>query len=349
MPRPLFGLTSLALLALIGGASTIRTDWRGAWGDSQDDGATQAALEDAFDSALVIREPAIHAWNALRYFGFGETLPGAVAGRDHWLFTDEEYVAPADFQARRTASVTLIAQAVARLEAAGSDVRVVLLPDKARVYPDKLQRPRPPLVEGRYAATMADLAQAGVEVVGALTALTDGRAVAAMFLARDTHWTPQGAQAVARAVAPHILSLTETRATFSTALGSPVAHEGDLVTFADAGMWSDALGLGPETIDRYTTTQAASEDLSAGLFGDIDIPAVLIGTSYSAVPTWHFEGFLKQESQTDILNLSTQGEGPFAPMQAYLAEVDAGRAPASVVIWEVPERYLTLDKETVDP
>ncbi|MEN0001344.1 MAG: alginate O-acetyltransferase, partial [Pseudomonadota bacterium] len=64
------------------------------------------------------------------------------------------------------------------------------------------------------------------------------------------------------------------------------------------------------------------------------------GTSYSAVPAFHFEGFLKQALSADVVNAAAIGQGPFKPMEDFLVTLDALTTPPSQVIWEIPERYL---------
>ena len=97
------------------------------------------------------------------------------------------------------------------------------------------------------------------------------------------------------------------------------------------------VGPADEAIDTFESTVNASADL----FGDAPLPVALIGTSYSAKREFHFEGFLKHALQADVLNASLVGQGPFAPMDTFLADLDALSTPPSLVLWEIPERFLT--------
>ena len=94
----------------------------------------------------------------------------------------------------------------------------------------------------------------------------------------------------------------------------------------------------------WAQTAEAVGDVSAGafdLFGT-DTPAsiALVGTSYSANPRWSFEAALKLALQEDVINHAEEGQGPVAPMHAFLERVDPV-APPPVVIWEFPVRYLS--------
>lgn len=339
------GPALIATIAAIGGMSFVEAKWDTALEADFEDGATQLALEESFNDGLIIRAGAINGWNAFRYAVFGETLPGAVPGKSSWLFTDEEYTTTSDFEARRAASILTIVETVDLLADYGSQTIVILLPDKARIEVDHAAKRRPNSVELRYDASIDDLRRAGVDVVDVRVHLLNARATDAVFLNRDTHWTPFGAQAVAAAVGPKIMTATDTRASFETMITDTITHEGDLVTFADAGIFNAMLGLGPEMVDIYTTTQAQNGAVALDLFGGTQVPVNLIGTSYSAIPTWNFVGFLKQESQTDILNLAEEGLGPFVPMENYLTELKNGGSGSELVVWEIPERYLTLGKD----
>ena len=78
------------------------------------------------------------------------------------------------------------------------------------------------------------------------------------------------------------------------------------------------------------------------LFAETPAPGIaLIGTSYSYNRTWHFEGFLSHYLGAEVLNFSAEGEGPFKPMQQFMAEGHmSSLSSLNTVIWEIPERYL---------
>lgn len=335
------GPVLMGAIALTGAWSAVKTEW--SLGDGFQDGATQAAWQDQFDEGLAIRTGAINAWGSAFWALFGQTSPGAVPGRDGWLFTDEEYQAAPGFEARLTQSLAQIAEAKAQVEGQGAALIIALLPDKARIMGDKLERPRAPQVAARYDALLNGLAARDIQVLDLRPALTEARAEAPVFLRTDTHWTPFGARTVARALAPALQELTPAPTAFETEQTELAEHRGDLMRYLPL-LAPDSAGFPAEPLPRFTTV-AGSGDLlggggGGGLFGDAPSPAILVGTSFSANPNWHFDGWLKQESGLDIINHADEGEGPFPPMERLLPQL--GDLSPPVVIWELPERYLTL-------
>ncbi|RPE71859.1 alginate O-acetyltransferase complex protein AlgJ [Pacificibacter maritimus] len=333
----------MAVIALIGAASLWQTDWQPAVSKPFEDGVTQPALEDAFDKGLIPRKTSIHLWNAFRYAVFSETLPGAVPGKDGWLFTDEEFETGHDYADKTQAQLMRIVEATRQLEGAGATVIIALLPDKARVMSEKLSKHRSPQVEARYDMALDYLTEKGIAVDDLRDALQLAKSGGDVFMRTDTHWSPHGAKQVANTIAHRIQTATTERTEFITEMTGVERNEGDLVTFVDSGQLSMALGLSPEPYETFVTTQTASVDAGLSLFDDTVVPATLIGTSYSAIQNWNFEGFLKEASQTDILNRAEEGRGPFAPMDDYLKQITSGEPVPQIVVWEIPERYLTVE------
>lgn len=333
----------MASIALIGIVSFFQTDWQSPLSDPFEDGATQTALEDVFDDGLALRKSSIQMWNVVRYAVFGETLPGAVAGKDGWLFTDEEFALGQSYDAVTQDKLRQIVDTTRFLEDRGATVIIALIPDKARIMPEMLTKQRAPQVEARYSFAMDYLTGQGIFIDDLRDTLQAGKAQGDVFMRTDTHWSPYGATLVANAIAPRIQAATTERTEFVTDTTGVDSNEGDLVTFVDSGFLSPMLGLSPELYNAYVTSQTASDDAGLGLFGSAVVPATLIGTSYSAIQNWNFEGFLKDASNTDILNLAEKGRGPFAPMDDYLEQITSGDPVPQIVVWEIPERYLTIE------
>jgi alginate O-acetyltransferase complex protein AlgJ len=93
------------------------------------------------------------------------------------------------------------------------------------------------------------------------------------------------------------------------------------------------------------TGGSTDNDPGNALFGDQSFPVALVGTSYSANPQWNFEGFLKEALQTDILNAADEGRGPFETMKDYLEDDSFATNPPDLIVWEIPERYLSVSYE----
>ena len=339
----LTGPLMMACIALLGGASALRTDWRSALSPEFEDGETQSRLEFAFSDALWWREPAISSWATIDYALFRQGAPGVVIGRDGWLFTDEEYRADPDFQARSAESIARIVETCAALRARGIRPLVLLMPDKARIMHEKLRLERPPQVEARYDEALSALRGAGLDIADLRAVLSRSDALTSPFLRTDTHWTPEGAAAVARHIAPQIAAATTPRTAFAATAGAPHQHSGDLARFVPTGIFDQLVGPGADPVAPQLITP---EPAGLGLFDDPPpIPAALVGTSYSADPTWNFLGALQYASQTDFLSFATKGEGPFLPMDRFVQSVDAGEITPQLVVWEIPERYLTLSQK----
>jgi alginate O-acetyltransferase complex protein AlgJ len=214
------------------------------------------------------------------------------------------------------------------------------------MYADKLPGyPLPPPVADRYDTALTALQSIPGVVVPdlrePLRAVRAGQPGEALYLRRDTHWTPRGAAVVAREIADDAAAVIPDdvpRTQFRTEWTGTERYAGDLLRFLPVGEWNGALGLVPEEIGQFTTEAI---ETSGGLFGDPVIPGALVGTSYSAGASWNFAGFLMEALELDMVNVAEEGQGPFAPMEAYLAGDTITAYPPRFVVWEIPERYLT--------
>jgi alginate O-acetyltransferase complex protein AlgJ len=202
----------------------------------------------------------------------------------------------------------------------------------------------PPTIDARYAAALDALAADGIAAPDLRTPMSAAAAAGTdMYLRTDTHWTPQGAQRAAAILAGVVIPLLDrhesSRTSFATEAGSRSVVSGDLLKFLPLGPWQ---GRGPAPDQVYqTVTKPAQSDADANsLFGELDIPIALVGTSYSVNPVSGFEGALKEAVDADVLNVAVEGQGPFAPMDAYLAGKAIDDPRPDILVWEIPERYL---------
>jgi alginate O-acetyltransferase complex protein AlgJ len=330
----------MVLAGAVGLWSAFQIDWRAQLGSGFVDGETQIGLQAAFEGAVIHRTVSINLWSSFRYGFLSEAAVGAVVGRAGWLFSDEEYLATPDFDARLEKSLDRIAAAQNALAQHDIALILALVPDKARIVADKLRRPRPQVVEARYAQALAGLLSRGVHAVDLAQVLARLPQGAPAFLMRDTHWTPAGAHAVARVLAPEIREATQLRSAFEMRATGTIENSGDLLAFINAGPIGPWLGLAPLQVTQFKVFPKAG---SIGLFDESpQIGTYLVGTSFSANEDWNFLGFLKLESETDILNMAQAGAGPFLPMEELLASDTLRKNAIRAVVWEVPERYLTL-------
>ena len=339
---------ALVLLSTAGFAAAVFTDGgggavRGVVADSAVagvlDGSIAAAIDDAVERAHPFRGIAVSAIAVPRYLLFRQGNDGVVVGRNGWLFTDEEIqVHPGDV-ARRRRRTAFVVDTVNALAGRGIATVVVAVPSKARVAAHLLPpRFRDIATDGDFPAFVGDLRSAGVAVVDAGGVLRPE-----LFFARDTHWRPDGAGAVAAAVAADVESRgwsSMERAAFTIRRDAPVSFIGDLRSFVPLGAVAGPLGLVDE---RYRPVTAERMDGDGGgLFDTPAVPVALVGTSYSADGRWGFDAFLKANLRADVLNLAEPGGGPFVPMASYLGGTTIDEVPPQLVVWEIPERYLTL-------
>jgi alginate O-acetyltransferase complex protein AlgJ len=300
-------------------------------------GGLTAKLDTVYRHSLPHRDPAIGMIGALRYLAVGEGRTGVIAGDDGWLFTAEE-VRPLTEDLDQ--SLARIARVRDRLEAAGARLVVVPVPGKLDVLVAQSDPETAKGIATLYDAFLAGLRRHDVPVLNARSALRGGAEAELSFFRTDTHWTPEGAEDVAQALAASgLVELGETEFDIRRSPGREFT--GDLVAFVTNEDLAPKIGLDPEVAIPFTATarvESADLDIFAGSAAGATL---LIGTSYSANPTFSFAEALKLALRRDVLNLAEEGRGPARPMLDYLASPDFRDAPPEVVIWEFPVRYLT--------
>ena len=309
------------------------------------DGTWTAEYQARYEEELPIRSFARTVWGVIRYALFREGEDGVLVGAGDWLFTTEEFAYHPDASRRMAESAEYIRSVRDRL--AERDIRLVVLivPAKARVYPEKLERYEyPSYLKNRYAAFCKTIRGLDIPVPNTLSILTSSKKEGFPFLRTDTHWSPYGVDMVARGVASEVQPILESesvrRKDYTRKPDDEVVHRGDLMNFLPLGPFTDTLGPEPDRVVTRTTVKPDGSE--GGLFGELTTPVVLVGTSYSAGNLWDFPGALEAALGVDILDSSTEGEGPFIPMRDFLTEI-GNRTDINfkVVLWEIPERYVT--------
>jgi alginate O-acetyltransferase complex protein AlgJ len=310
--------------------------WNGAW---------SAAYEADLNKGLGFRQFAIDTWGILDYALFKEGRDGVLVGRDGWLFTTEEFQKHPERNKGVQEKLELASEAKKILAEQNINLVVVLIPSKARVYSDKLGRYRfPSYNEDVYDSFARDLEALGIPVVRLFGPFNTAKEQQEVFLKTDTHWTLYGAKVAATELADVVtknnLLPSFGMTTFTTTSAkTPTLHKGDLLNYLPLGSLQERLGPAFDELKEQTT---ASKDAGGGLFGESTIPVTLVGTSYSANERWNFEGALKEALGTDVLNIADEGEGPVVPMQDYLGSQALKDTPPELVVWEVPERFLSV-------
>jgi alginate O-acetyltransferase complex protein AlgJ len=165
-----------------------------------------------------------------------------------------------------------------------------------------------------------------------------------MFLKTDTHWTAKGARVAATALAQALkLTMLELQPqSFRQKSGTTRKHLGDLLKFIPLASFTPQ----PTPDKLETPTVEGTQSVGSGLFGDSQVEVALVGTSYSKNQKFNFDGALKLELQTDVLNLALEGKGPITPMREFLKAIPEN---LKLVIWEIPERFLPITYPDVVP
>jgi alginate O-acetyltransferase complex protein AlgJ len=88
------------------------------------------------------------------------------------------------------------------------------------------------------------------------------------------------------------------------------------------------------------TIEETIKNEQGSLFGGSATAIVLTGTSYSLRGNFH--GHLQQVLSSKVLNTARDGGGFFQATSDYFKDEAFKTDPPKVIIWELPERFLTL-------
>ena len=252
-------------------------------------------------------------WGQTEFAVFHQGRKGVIIGENGWLFTAEEFSCPQNLDK----NFDYIDSVKNGFEKRRIKLIIVLIPEKARV----LKRDLPACRKNIYSEALSRYKNISTDLLPLMNEND--------FLKTDTHWTPNGARVAAGEVEKIAHGIKLPHAKFVTATGPDAARAGDLTRYVP----------GVAMTDRFKTF--TTEQQNANLLGNAPVPhVVLVGTSYSAMRQWNFDGFLKQALQADVLNMSDEGQGPFSVMKKYLDSAAFKAAPPRLVVWEIPERYL---------
>ena len=318
----LAGLAVIGLPALTAlEAPTLSTLANGQW---------TAQVDEAIKSHNLLQSIAVPLWTLGTWTLFHEGCAGLLADQQDVLYTTEELAHDIPIA---TGIATAIDRAT-RLQALlppNVNLVVVPVPDKVRVL---APFPLDPDQRSRYTVLVEALRGAGLSTVDLQAAFSTAPATS-LYLRTDTHWSPAGADLAAAAVAAAV-PLRGDQPCARTSEG-PTRIEGDLLHFLPLGPFADQ-GPAPDTI--FTGVCPPS---TGGLLDDSALPLILLGTSFSARADWGFADALHAHLSMDVLNLSEERVGPFIVADHILAAPPPELTDARLVIWELPERFLTLE------
>ncbi len=143
--------------------------------------------------------------NELSYQVLRRTTPASWLGKEQWIFIPERVreLKLEEWDELVRFDVAAIVEVNRGVVACGARLMVALVPDRARIYPDKAYRggKMPPGKAGFLPAMRASLAAHGVAVVDLTEAMATRRAAGEqVFYSDDHHWTSRGAETAALAI-----------------------------------------------------------------------------------------------------------------------------------------------------
>ncbi|HIP40080.1 MAG TPA: hypothetical protein EYG88_11975 [Desulfocapsa sulfexigens] len=300
-------------------------------------------METHYQDVFSLKDMATGLWAMLNYTIFNEGRNGVVVGKDEWLFSVEEYHLSSDYRKIWNNNLQLIVQQVQQLKKKGLKVLVVLVPEKADLYRNKLSKETMHNSIGLYHHTFQALADQGIHVVNVKEALN--KAIEQgdqVFFRTDTHWTIRGAQLAALETS-RSKYITPGTDIFTQKYTDNTTMSGDLTKFIPTGEVFSRFAPRPDSMQQVSIDKEVDE---MALFADIKQDTILIGTSYSADLRWKFADWLQYYFHKEVLNFSDEGTGPFQPMKKFIDNDLANEKDISFVIWEIPVRYLVMEPST---
>ncbi|MEP3348067.1 MAG: hypothetical protein ABJN34_03650 [Litoreibacter sp.] len=333
VPLTFFGYAAFANLSLFTGEAEKPVP------DALLNGEFTSEIDSLYRANLPHREPAVGLVGALRYLTLNEGRKGVVAGESGWLFTDEEFRDQDIALQGLSETLDWIVTIQQDLATYGTELVLVPIPAKIEFSQTPSHTDQITAIAATYDTFVSNTIQAGIKTVDTRSALESTELA---FFHTDTHWTIEGAAAVAESLSQSGLVQSGSDS-FERVPLAPLSFEGDLVSFVTSERLAPIIGLPAETVAPYAANPLSvdAQTGSLDLFGaDTAAPSVLVGTSYSANPNWSFLEALKLSLSQDIVNYAQEGRGPIAPMQDFLDKLDPANAPP-VVIWEFPIRYLS--------
>ncbi len=279
--------------------------------------------------------------------------PRVREGKNDWLFLNDELVVHQSRVLNTESRVKEIIEVGHQLANQGIELLIVLVPDKSRIESEYLgSQHRATVFSTRVNDFEKQLTHNEIHVINLTEPINNAKLGGLTpFFRTDTHWSEPGAEIAAKAVAKSIKAL---KITPSPAQSTQIVTQvdkirlGDLVKLAGIDWLPTSLQPMPESA-RHSSfrsepipSKAPSKKMD-DLFGDANLPnIVLIGTSFSR--TSEFTPYLEMQLNTKIGNFALDG-GDFAgSANAYFASPAFKDTPPKLIIWEIPERVIEMDR-----
>jgi hypothetical protein len=314
-------------------------------------------LENQSVVAKAVRPPTQY----LRYRAFRDTGEQALAGRKGWWFyrPDVRYLTERcpDQPAVKTGPRAAVSAIVAfrdQLASRGIHLLVVPIPGKPSIYPDMITiraTACDPRCHEHTRKVLDDLASAGVETIDLFEAFAKagpGSSGSDMFyLARDTHWTNEGARFAADAVARKLQSLNwvSPGSVRYDVRSVPVSRPGDVLRMLKCPA-IEAL-FPPEEVDCQ---QVVRQDNGQIYRDDPDSPVLVMGDSFLRIyerdepRSAGFIAHLARKLSRPLASIVSDG-GASTLVRQTLADKPAMLVGKKLVVWEFVERDIRFGME----
>lgn len=266
-------------------------------------------------------------------------------GKNGWLFRSQADL-KTDFGPKPDVYPMLFTF-LSKLERRGSKVLLVYTPSRGLVHSDELisNEYDKGLAQKNYIKALSMFRSIGF-IVPQLDRIFDSKSGKEFFFHRDSHWTPDGSRLTAELVAEEIKKdplYTQLKSKkFSTTLNGFNSQPGVIQLATSQLCHGDKFTY--EFFQQYIT-QPVDDDADSLIADNVDQPdIVLLGTSFSAMEKFNFDGFLKQYLGKDLLNLALSGGEDRGAWTEYLVSDTYQKKPPKLIIWEVPSQHSMSDK-----
>ena len=316
----------------------------------------EAEMEKTAWSAKALRP----AMQYVRFAGYGDLGEKALMGRDGWLFYRpgvtflvEPWPQTAAAPVPQDDPLEAIAAFRDALAERGIALLVVPAPGKPSVYPDRLSARAARThtdVHGPTRTFMDRLDEAGVSYVDLFTLYREARAAnadAQLYLARDTHWSPEGLRLAALAVADRIRGegwIAEGNVAYEEKVLT-IPREGDVLRMVGAPRVTAAFE--PEVVECMQVIDPATGE---SYRDDPASPVLVLGDSFLRIyerdepGSAGFIAHLARELKQPMASIVSDGGASTLVRQELQRKPDLLKGK-KVVVWEFVERDLRFGME----
>lgn len=217
----------------------------------------------------------------------------------------------------------------------GTELLVVYQPSRGLLHSDKLQpadsaRFDQEKARENYRATLARLRDLDIWVPDLASLLEAQAGQADYYFKGDQHWTPQGAERMARLVAATVRGIASLQdlpqESFTSQPSGLIGRSGSLQSAAQLACGT---GYPRQFVQGYVTRpQQPGEEPAAQV--------VLVGSGNGG-ETFNFNGFLEQYLGTPVDNASLPEGGHTTALTSYLMSEAYRQRPPRLLIWEMDD------------